>query len=106
MTYHEGKEKVHGLALDEAKGKTILARAAQWYVSSNLHVHYYICFSNSQNMLDGVQQPFLYSSGIPRRGTLHDSQPVPGTQLLPPGLPRGLSHGSCPCTAAVDNFHL
>eukprot|EP00571_Detonula_confervacea_P002067 CAMPEP_0172324518 /NCGR_PEP_ID=MMETSP1058-20130122/51563_1 /TAXON_ID=83371 /ORGANISM="Detonula confervacea, Strain CCMP 353" /LENGTH=302 /DNA_ID=CAMNT_0013040813 /DNA_START=86 /DNA_END=994 /DNA_ORIENTATION=+ len=29
MTYHEGKEKVHGLLLDEAKGKSILARAAQ-----------------------------------------------------------------------------
>lgn len=29
MTYHEGKEKVHGLAIDEAKGKSILARAAQ-----------------------------------------------------------------------------
>jgi len=29
MTYHEGKEKVHGLTIDEAKGKSILARAAQ-----------------------------------------------------------------------------
>ena len=30
MTYHEEKEKVHGLTLDKAKGKSILARAAQW----------------------------------------------------------------------------
>ena len=30
MTYHEGKEKVHGLTLDEAKGKSVLSRAAQW----------------------------------------------------------------------------
>ena len=28
--YHEGKEKVHGLTLDKAKGRSILARAAQW----------------------------------------------------------------------------
>ena len=31
MTYHEGKEKVHGLVLDGATGKSILTRAAQWY---------------------------------------------------------------------------
>ena len=30
MTYHEGKEKVHGLILDGDVGKSILARAAQW----------------------------------------------------------------------------
>mmetsp|Transcript_40789 Transcript_40789/g.74657 ORF Transcript_40789/g.74657 Transcript_40789/m.74657 type:complete len:324 (-) Transcript_40789:89-1060(-) len=29
MTYHEGKENVHGLTLDAAKGKTVLSRAAQ-----------------------------------------------------------------------------
>jgi hypothetical protein len=28
--YHEGKEKVHGLTLDKARGRSILARAAQW----------------------------------------------------------------------------
>lgn len=27
--YHEGKEKVHGLTLDKARGRSILARAAQ-----------------------------------------------------------------------------
>lgn len=30
MTYHEGKEKVHGLILDGDVGKSVLARAAQW----------------------------------------------------------------------------
>lgn len=30
MTYHEGKENVHGLTLDKAKGSSILERAAQW----------------------------------------------------------------------------
>lgn len=29
MTYHEGKDNVHGLTIDKAKGKTILSRAAQ-----------------------------------------------------------------------------
>lgn len=29
MTYHEGKEKVHGLTVDKTKGGSILARAAQ-----------------------------------------------------------------------------
>lgn len=29
MTYHEGKEKVHGLIVNKAKGKSILSRAAQ-----------------------------------------------------------------------------
>lgn len=29
MTYHEGKEKVHGLTLDKTKGKSVLSRAAQ-----------------------------------------------------------------------------
>lgn len=33
MTYHEGKEKVHGLILDGKVGKSVLARAAQWYVN-------------------------------------------------------------------------
>jgi hypothetical protein len=32
MTYHEGKEKVHGLILDGNVGKRVLGRAAQWYV--------------------------------------------------------------------------
>ncbi|KAL7473244.1 hypothetical protein ACHAXS_013676 [Conticribra weissflogii] len=30
MTYHEGKEKVHGLVLNGSKGKSVLSRAAQW----------------------------------------------------------------------------
>jgi len=30
MTYHEGKEKVHGLTLYKGKGSSILERAAQW----------------------------------------------------------------------------
>jgi hypothetical protein len=29
LTYHEGKEKIHGLSLDGAKAKTVLSRAAQ-----------------------------------------------------------------------------
>jgi len=29
MTYHEGKENVHGLTVDQAKGKSVLSRAAQ-----------------------------------------------------------------------------
>lgn len=32
MTYHEGKEKVHGLILDGDVGKRVLGRAAQWWV--------------------------------------------------------------------------
>ena len=32
MTYHENKEKVHGLVLDGGVGKSVLGRAAQWYV--------------------------------------------------------------------------
>jgi transcriptional accessory protein Tex/SPT6 len=30
MTYHEGKDKVHGFVIDGKKGKTLLSRAAQW----------------------------------------------------------------------------
>lgn len=30
MTYHEGKEKVHGIVMDGKGGKSLLSRAAQW----------------------------------------------------------------------------
>ena len=30
MTYHEGKEKVHGIVMDGKRGKSLLSRAAQW----------------------------------------------------------------------------
>lgn len=30
MTYHEGKENVHGIVMDGKKGKNLLSKAAQW----------------------------------------------------------------------------
>ena len=30
MTYHEGKEKVHGIVMDGKKGRNLLSKAAQW----------------------------------------------------------------------------
>lgn len=30
MTYHEGKENVHGIVMDGKKGRSLLSRAAQW----------------------------------------------------------------------------
>ena len=30
MTYHEGKEKVHGIVMDGKKGRSLLSKAAQW----------------------------------------------------------------------------
>ena len=30
MTHHEGKEKVHGIAIDGKKGRSLLSRAAEW----------------------------------------------------------------------------
>ena len=30
MTYHEGKENVHGIVMDGKKGKSLLSKAAQW----------------------------------------------------------------------------
>ena len=30
MTYHEGKENVHGIVMDGKKGRNLLSKAAQW----------------------------------------------------------------------------
>ena len=30
MTYHEGKDNVHGIVMEGEKGKSLLAKAAQW----------------------------------------------------------------------------
>lgn len=30
MTYHEGKDNVHGIVMEGEKGKRLLAKAAQW----------------------------------------------------------------------------
>ncbi len=30
MTYHEGKENIHGIVMDGKKGRNLLSKAAQW----------------------------------------------------------------------------
>ena len=60
MTYHEGKEKVHGLVLNGETGKTVLARAAQWCVlPSNLNESTHARPSQPHYSVSAIESPFF-----------------------------------------------
>ena len=60
MTYHEGKEKVHGLVLSGDTGKSILARAAQWCVMSSTHkLQQLVIILQSHYVFPALDSPFF-----------------------------------------------
>jgi len=91
MTYHEGKEKVHGLILDGVVGKRVLGRAAQWWVPYHTTASD-IMFLHKFTMLNPdchprfLLQPIFHPSRLPRRRTLYDTISIPTPKPFPPRL--------------------